>query len=114
MYNITHDSFKFVERPSDEFYTLQLLDQYKDTKYQYGNVGMSVKEDEEGNPYGHLSFTWELIEGDESLKGNEDFEEYIGDVLKFIIQDAFESGEYKIGDNDESAVNPNDDIEEPA
>lgn len=115
MYNISHESFKFVERASDEYYTLQLLKEFKDTKYQYGNVNMSIEIDPDtGQDYGKLSFSWELIEGDESLKNSEEFENYIGDVLKFIIQDAFDSGEYKIGDKNESAVNSNDNSEELA
>lgn len=106
MYNtITEESFKFIERLNDEFYTIELLkDNYEGTKYQYGNVRMEVKKDTDGEEYGQLSFDWKLIDGEPSLENDINFQNYIGDILNFIILDAFDSGKYRIGDKDESTV----------
>lgn len=116
VYNITHETYKFIERKNDDFYTLELITEpYLGTKYQYGNVRMRVETDENGEEYGKLSFTWQLIEGDEALTESADFQNYIGDILNFIIQDAFDTGEYNIGEkSNESTVDSNDDSEESA
>lgn len=115
MYNITHETYKFIERKNDDFYTLELITEpYLGTKFQYGNVRLKVETNENGEEFGKLSFTWQLIEGDEELTTDAEFQNYIGDILNFIIQDAFDSGEYNIGDKNESAVDPNDNSKESA
>ena len=104
VYNITKDDYKFVERPEDVMYTVELITgEWKGTKYQYGKVSAKVEEvndDEDG--IASLSFMWNLIEGDDSLQESPDFQNYIGDVLSHILQDAFDTGEYKIGNDDDT------------
>lgn len=100
MYNIDQDDYKLVERPEDDFYTVQLLTgPYVDTKYQYGSVTAKVNDDAET---ASLAFKWTLIEGNEDLDSSAEFQNYIGEVLSHILQDAFDSGEYKIGSNDDT------------
>ena len=113
VYNITKDDYKFVERPEDVMYTVELTTgEYKGTKYQYGKVSAKVEEindDEDG--IASLSFMWNLIEGDDALQESPDFQNYIGDVLSHILQDAFDSGEYKIGNDDDTKRTDNDSAE---
>ncbi len=115
MYNITKDDYKFVERPEDVMYTVELTTgEWKGTKYQYGKVSAKVEEvndDEDG--IASLSFMWNLIEGDDSLQESPDFQDYIGDVLSHILQDAFDSGEYKIGNDDDNTKRTDDNSKEP-
>ena len=48
VYNITQDDYKFIERPEDTMYTVELLTSaYAGTKYQYSKVSAKVNEDEE-------------------------------------------------------------------
>ena len=111
VYNITQDDYKFIERPEDTMYTVELLTSaYAGTKYQYSKVSAKVNEDEENAT---LSFLWTLVEGDEGLTESADFQNYIGDVLAHILQDAFDTGEYKIG-NDDDSKRTNDDPAEPS
>lgn len=114
MYNITDETFKLVERAEDEFYTVQLLEgPYKDVKYQYGNVRIKVDESDY-EEVARLMFTWQLVEGSDDLVDDEDFNNYIGQVLQYIIQDSLDSGNYKIGGNDDDSDSTNDDTEESA
>lgn len=115
VYNITKDDYKFVERPEDVMYTVELTTgEWKGTKYQYGKVSAKVEEvndDEDG--IASLSFMWNLIEGDDALQESPDFQNYIGDVLSHILQDAFDSGEYKIGNDDDNTKRTDDNPKEP-
>ena len=115
MYNITENDYKFVERPEDVMYTVELTTgKWKGTKYQYGKVSAKVEEindDEDG--IASLSFMWTLLEGDDSLQESPEFQNYIGDVLSHIIQNAFDTGEYKIGNDDDNTKRTDDNPKEP-
>ena len=97
--------YKLIEREGDAFYTVELTGgEYVGVKFQYGKVSVQVIE-ENGEEVGQLSFTWKLIEGDESLENNAEFQDYVGRVLQEIIEEAFKSGEYKIGNGDGESGN---------
>jgi hypothetical protein len=115
VYNITKDDYKFVERPEDVMYTVELITgDWKGTKYQYGKVSAKVEEiDDDEDGIASLSFMWTLLEGDDSLQESPDFQDYIGDVLSHILQDAFDSGEYKIGNDDDNTKRTDDNPKEP-
>jgi len=110
VYNIAKSDYKFIERNEDDFYTVELLTgEWKGTKYQYGKVSAKVDEiteDDEG--IASLSFRWTLIEGDETLDGNPQFQDHIGGVLQHILEDAFETGDYKIGNDNDNSTTDND------
>lgn len=115
MYNITENDYKFVERAEDVMYTVELTTgEWKGTKYQYGKVSAKVEEindDEDG--IASLSFMWTLLDGDESVKESSEFQNYIGDVLSHIIQNAFDTGEFKIGNDDDNTKRTDDNPKEP-
>jgi len=113
VYNVTTNDYKFVERADDDFYTVELTTgDWTGTKYQYGKVSAKIEEindDEDG--IARLNFMWTLIEGDEDLAENPAFQDYIGKVLQNILEDAFDSGNYKIGNDDDSKRTDNDSAE---
>jgi hypothetical protein len=115
VYNITKDDYKFVERPEDVMYTVELITgDWKGTKYQYGKVSAKVEEiDDDEDGIASLSFMWTLLEGDDSLQESPEFQNYIGDVLSHIIQNAFDTGEYKIGNDDDNTKRTDDNPKEP-
>lgn len=88
--------YKFVEKPSSEFYSIKLLTGiWKNVIYTYGTV--SITEDEDKN-YAKLQFQFKIEEcpddiNDDDLMKNESFKNYIGDILASIL----EQHEYKIG-----------------
>jgi len=88
-----------VEHPGSEFYGIKIQKgKYADVIVTYGAV--SVKEDP-ANDTAKLSFNWNLtdpgeFEPDDLLK-NEEFQQYLGDLLQYIITDSLENKEAKIG-----------------
>ena len=113
VYNVTINDYKFVERAEDDFYTVELTTgEWAGTKYQYGKVSAKIEEindDEDG--IARLNFMWTLIDGDDSLLENPSFKDYIGKVLQNILEDAFDSGNYKIGNDDDTKRTDNDSAE---
>ena len=115
MYNITEDDYKFIERPEDTMYTIELTSGvWSGTKYQYGKVSAKLDEiNEEEDGIATLSFMWSMIEGDEDLTESPDFQDYIGAILQHILQDAFDTGNYKIGNDNDAELTDNDSKESP-
>ena len=104
VYNtITNDDFTLVENDGSsdfaEFYGVKLTTgKYKGIIVIYGKV--SVSEIEETGE-GKLSFTYAVQDpGDfdlDFLQKDEDFNNYLGDVLTFFIEDSLANKEAKIG-----------------
>ena len=107
-YNITDDDFKFIELPNDDFYTIHILTgEWVDTKFQFGSVQICGEEDEDGSL--GISFDWTLIEGDESLNTNVEFQNYCGEILTFVITNSLEA---KIGEMNDNSINTDNDTTE--
>lgn len=111
MYNITLNDYEFLEQGELSYHVKLKTGPYAGTVVQYGKVTAQVNEDEETAT---LSFDYELIEGDAILEHNSDFNKRIGAILEHIIQSAFDSGKYKIGNEDDNTDTTNNDTEEPA
>tara|TARA_B100001057_G_C22663491_1_gene876891 strand:+ start:506 stop:838 length:333 start_codon:yes stop_codon:yes gene_type:complete len=99
MYNISDNDFKIVENAASEFYSIKLLTgKWKDVIFTYGAV--SVKEDKELDS-ATLSFNWQLNDSAEcepdDLTNNEEFQNYIGALLQYIITDSIQTKEAQIG-----------------
>ena len=105
MYNtITHDDYTFVDNGFNELWAIRLKTKYEGVVYCYGKVTAKVDEiADDGDAFATLSFQYQVLDpGDhdqEELEKSEDFNNYIGDVLKHILDDSFETGNYKIGDH---------------
>mgnify|MGYP001305591013 CR=1 FL=1 len=108
MYNVTHDDYTFVERQDQTNWVVRLkTGKWKDTFYSYDRVQIHPPEDgwpEEEDGVGVLKFTYGLIESPldlEELSTDNEFNDYIGGVLRHILEDSFDSGKYSIGGKDE-------------
>jgi hypothetical protein len=102
MYNISNNDFKMVENAASEFYAIRLLKgKWKDVIFTYGAV--SVSEDVE-NDNATLSFNWQLNDSGEcepeDLTNDEEFNNYLGALLQYIISESLENKEAKIGTAD--------------
>ena len=118
MYNaddITKGDYTFVEGDNQEFWVIKLLaGKYADTMYHYGSVRIVPPEggwtETEEDNIGTLSFKYSLMESPhdlDELNVSEDFNNYIGAVLQHIIEDSFQTGDYRIGGKDGESGNDN-------
>ena len=99
---ITNEDFEFVEKDSEETSYVMLTgdSEWKGTVFQYGNLKVQVDEDTD---MAQLQFSYDIVESPletEVLNEDEGFKNHIGQVLQYIITDALETGEYKIGSKD--------------
>jgi len=98
-------SYELIEDKDNSFYSVKITDgPYSGVVYEYGRVSLKhIEETDEAQ----LSYSYEVIEGDNTLEGDVDFENYIGDILSEILVEAFDTGNYKIGGNDGKSGNNN-------
>ena len=96
VYNtITELDYSFVENPESDFYGVRLKSgKWEDVIVVYGKV--SIKESVETG-YATLGFSYTIqdpasFQPDE-LESNEDFKNYLGDVLSHIINNKEETNE---------------------
>jgi hypothetical protein len=102
---ITHDSYTFVEHKGEEDWYVKLKNgDYKDVIYKYGRIEVEEDDIEES---AKLKFQFkvakipqELEMTEEELQEDLTFLNLLGDVLTHIIEDAMETGKYKLGQND--------------
>lgn len=103
---ITKESYAFVEHKGEEDWYVKIKDDgpYKGIIYKYGRI--EVLEDKE-NEAAQIKFQFEISKIPEDLHIDKDelqhdvsFMNMLGDILTHIIEDAMESGKYKLGKND--------------
>lgn len=109
MYNeITLDDYTFADNGFNEMWAVKLLTKFQGVVYCYGKVTAKVDgiDEETGEGLASLKFQYQILDaGDhdkEELESDPEFNNYIGDVLNHILQDAFENDKYRIGDGDDS------------
>jgi len=109
VYNVTEDEYSFVENANSDFYGVKFKNDspYRGVMVVYGTV--SVKESIELD-MATLSFTYNLLDSGafdpEDLNKSDDFKNYLGDVLKHIVQDSVNEYKGNIIGNNESTTNP--------
>ena len=107
---ITDNDYAFVEKPTSEMYSVKLkTGQWSGVIVTYGKVSIKVNDDKENAT---LSFQFKVDEAPpphsvEILEELNDFNNHLGDILSHIIQNAFDTGNYKVGSNDEQSTNNN-------
>lgn len=94
------ENVEFGDGSPAAIYSVHILDKkYKDVIVSYGKIGLSVQEDGES---AKLSFKYKIEDpakfDREKLENNSSFNTYVGDLLSHIIQTAFDSGSYKVGE----------------
>lgn len=105
MYNdITLDDYTFADNGFNDLWAIKLKTKYEGVVYCYGKVTAKLEEidDETGDGIANLKFQYQILESGEfdkeELEKDRDFNNYLGDVLNHILQDAFENDKYRIGD----------------
>ena len=107
---ITDTDYVFVEKPASEMYSVKLkTGQWSGVIVTYGKVSLKVNEDKENAT---LSFQFKVDEAPaphivEILEESNDFNNHLGDILSHIIQNVFDTGNYKVGSNDKQSTNDN-------
>lgn len=104
---ITSDSYTFVEKPGSDDWHVKIKDgDYKDIIYRYGRIEVAEDEVEET---ARLKFNFaidkipsELGMTADELNEDVEFLNTLGNILTHIIEDAMDSGKYKIGKDDKS------------
>lgn len=106
---ITNDDYSYAEHESitDRWVVHLKTGPYKDTYVVYGSVKIVESE------YGEeptLKFLYDVIDtptylDEADLVQDEEFMNHIGDILTHILNSAFESGDYRLGDKDEPRNN---------
>lgn len=105
---ITENDYAFVEKPTSELYSVKLKSgRWSGVIVSYGKVSLKVNEDKETAT---LSFQFKVDEAPpphdiEILEESNDFNNHLGDILSHIIQNAFDTGKYKLGSNDKQSTN---------
>lgn len=104
---ITKDSYTFVEhKGEDDVWYVKIKEgDYKDIVYKYGHIEVL----EEPNGEAKLKFQFNVAKLPEEL-GMDEFDlnndvtfcTLLGDILVNILEDAMESGKYKLGKDDQS------------
>jgi len=103
---ITSKSYKLLDS-ENETYAVRILDKkYEDVIIQYGKISLKVNEDSETAT---LSYKFSIVDCPdkfikEDLEHDKNFNTYVGDILTFIIQSAFDTGNYTFGDGKSSDV----------
>ena len=99
---ITEHSYTLVEKPGMEFYGVKFNEQpYKDVVIVYGSV--SLKENQDTGD-ATMKFNYVIEEAADftegSLEHSQDFNNYCGDVLKYILTTSLNDRTGKIGKDD--------------
>ena len=104
MMKITSDTYSFVENDfSDDAWHIKINQGvYKDIVYKYGKIQVKEKDEQ-----ATLSFQYKIIDlpehlDEQDLNCSVEFMDALGDILTHIIEDSFETGRFKIGNNDKS------------
>lgn len=99
--------YMLIERDGCEHWCVQVVDgKYYGALFTYETVNLSPPEgstwsdleNESVDIYPVLSYTYDLI--DMPVGYDDNFENYVGDILVDLLNDSFDKGDYKIGDKD--------------
>ena len=103
---ITNDSYGLVDtvefgENATAVYSVKIKDKkYKDVTVSFGKIKLNV---EETGETAKLSFKYQIEDSAKfarkNLENNDDFNTYLGDLLSHIIQTAFDTGKYSVGDS---------------
>ena len=119
MNKITEKSYALLPDIEDNeaIYTIKIAHEpWVDIIVQYGKIGLNVNDDGKS---AKLSFRYAIVSCPENhnkqeLEQNKDFHTFLGDLLAYIIQSAFDSGNYKVGTPNSKSSDPIDVQSTPA
>ena len=113
MNKITEKSYALVPdvKDNEAIYTIQIKQEpWVDIVVQYGKIGLAVSED---GSSAKLSFKYSINScpdnlNKQELEQSQEFQTFLGDLLSYIIQSAFDSGNYKVGKSKPDKSDPID------
>lgn len=104
---VTYDTYAFVENASsqDEWHVKIKEGDYAGIVYKYGRIDIAEPDNGEGDAVLKFQFKTASIPEkldltEEDLNTDETFMNLLGDILVHIIEDAMNSGKFKLGNND--------------
>ena len=85
--------FVYVQRDKDDFSCIKLTEgKFKDIIYHYGKVGFAGKEDGQGKMPLKFDYTVLKNPNDIDTLDNQEFIDYIGDILIEIMEEQLNNG----------------------
>lgn len=115
---IDKDYYTLVEKPDSLMYSVKIKKgSYKDVIVTYGEV--RIKADPE-NDKANLHFKYQIVESPKKLNVQElerdvEFNNLLGDILTYILQTAFDTGNYKLGsktNGSEPTINDTEEVDQ--
>ena len=107
---ITSSFYTLVEKPTSWMFSVRLNEgEFKGIIYRYGKVSSSLNQ-ETMEPKISFQFQLDIIpapHNKEELEQSITFKNLLGDILTHILGNAFDTGHYKIGNNDSKSTNSN-------
>lgn len=104
---VTVDDYTFAEADQDDQWAVRLRSAWPGVTYVYGKI--QVKEKTDGTA--SIDFKYKIVDAGEfkaeDLEQSADFNNYLGEVLQHIIEDAFDNGKAKINDRSKHTTNDN-------
>lgn len=79
-------------------------------QFRYGRISARVLEGDEAELSYELTVTNQDPEKTEEIENHPDFQEYVGDILMFILDNAFENEEYRIGGDESTNDNTTESV----
>ena len=104
---VTVDDYTVAEADQDDQWAVRLRSAWPGVTYVYGKI--QVKEKTDGTA--SIDFKYKIVDAGEfeaeDLEQSADFNNYLGEVLQHIIEDAFDNGKAKINDRSKHTTNDN-------
>lgn len=109
MVNITDKDFEYVDTdstdPESVVTEIRILadNTWNGVQFRYGTVSARVlKETDEAELSFDLEVTNQTPEVARELESDQEFISYVGNILTYIINEAFDKGDYRIGTDDDN------------
>ena len=104
---VTVDDYTFAEADQDDQWAVRLRSAWPGVTYVYGKI--QVKEKTDGTA--SIDFKYKIVDAGEveaeDLEQSADVNNYLGEVLQHIIEDAFDNGKAKVNDRSKHTTNNN-------
>ena len=85
--------YVFVQRDKDDFSCIKITEgKFKDVIYHYGKVGFAKEENSEGQLPMKFDYTVDKNPNNLILLDNEEFIDYIGDILLELLEEKLKDG----------------------
>lgn len=112
---VTGKDYEYVDDPNmDESYVSEIRitadNAWNGVQFRYGRISARVIDDDQAELSYELTVTNKQEPEATEIEENEEFQNYVGDILHHILDKAFNNGDYRIGGNDDT----DNYIEEPA